>query len=55
MADRVWVSRFERLMLILAYVLTFIIIAIAAVVGKGTTLFMISQVRIQTVAIIFGY
>ncbi len=44
-AAMVWVKRFEKLMLILAYVLTFIIIGTAAVIGKGTTFFMIAQVR----------
>lgn len=40
----VWVKRFEKLMLLLAYALTFLIIFTAAVVGKGVTFFMISQV-----------
>jgi len=43
----VWVRRFEKLMLILAYVLTFLIIGTAVVVGKGTTFFMVSQVRMR--------
>ena len=44
MAAQVWARRFEKLMLILAYILTFCIIFAAAVVGKGVTFFMIAQV-----------
>lgn len=44
-AAMVWVARFEKLMLIMAYVLTFLIIFTAAVVGKGTTFWMIAQVK----------
>jgi hypothetical protein len=44
-AALVWVKRFERFMLITAYILTFIIIGTAVVVGKGTTFFMVAQVR----------
>jgi hypothetical protein len=45
MADRVWIARAEQLILILALVLTNIIVLAAVVVGKSTTMFMISQER----------
>ena len=45
MADRVWIGRGEQLMLFLAYVLTFLVVLVAVIVGKSTTMFMISQVR----------
>ncbi len=45
-AAMVWVRRFEKLMLITAYVLTFLIIFGAVTVGKGVTFFMISQVDV---------
>ena len=44
MADRVWIARAEQLMLFLAYVLTFLVMLVAVIVGKSTTMFMISQV-----------
>ena len=44
MADRVWIGRAEQLMLFLAYVLTFLVVLVAVIVGKTTTMFMISQV-----------
>ena len=44
MADRVWIARGEQLMLFLAYVLTFLVMIVAVIVGKSTTMFMISQV-----------
>ena len=37
MAAMVWVRRFEKVMLILAYVLTFLFIFVASIVGKGIT------------------
>ena len=40
----VWVKRFEVVMLIVAYVFTFFIVLTSAIVSKGTTLFIISQV-----------
>ena len=45
MASRVWLGRAEQLMLFLAYVLTFLVVLVAVIVGKSTTMFMISQVR----------
>ena len=45
MASRVWLGRAEQLMLFLAYVLTFLVVLVAVIVGKSTTIFMISQVR----------
>ena len=47
MADRVWIGRGEQLMLFLAYVLTFLVVLVAVIVGKSTTMFMISQVRTE--------
>jgi hypothetical protein len=51
------VKRFEKLMLLIAYVLTFLIVLACAVVSKGVTLFMFSQVSIfinaAAVAIVF--
>ena len=44
MADRVWIARGEQLMLFLAYSLTFLVVLVAVIVGKSTTMFMISQV-----------
>lgn len=44
MADRVWIARGEQLMLFLAYALTFLVVLVAVIVGKSTTMFMISQV-----------
>ena len=43
-AALVWVKRFEKMMLLIAYVLTFIIVFTAAVVSKGPTFFVIAQV-----------
>ena len=43
-AAMVWVKRFEKMMLVIAYILTFLIIFTAAVVSKGVTFFMIAQV-----------
>ncbi|TRY79649.1 hypothetical protein TCAL_06588 [Tigriopus californicus] len=43
-AAMVWVRRFEKLMLIIAYILTFAIVITGVVVGKGVTMFMIAQV-----------
>ena len=45
MASRVWLGRAEQLMLFLAYVLTFLVVLVAVIVGKSTTMFMISQAR----------
>ena len=50
MAAMVWVKRFEKMMLIMAYIFTFIIVFTAGIVGKGTTFFMIAQVQLLTVA-----
>ena len=44
MASRVWLGRAEQMMLFLAYVLTFLVVLVAVIVGKSTTMFMISQV-----------
>lgn len=46
-AAMVWVKRFEKLMLFLAYILTFLIVLFAAVASKGVTLFMFSQVIVS--------
>ena len=43
-AAMVWVKRFEKLMLLLAYVFTCLIVLVAGVTSKGVTLFMFSQV-----------
>ena len=43
-AAKTWVKRFEKLMLLLAYVFTFILVLVCAVASKGVTLFVISQV-----------
>ena len=43
-AAMVWVKRFELVMLVIAYILTFLIVLVSSVVSKGTTLFIISQV-----------
>ena len=43
-AAMVWVKRFEIVMLIIAYIFTFLIVLVSSVVSKGTTLFIISQV-----------
>ena len=40
----VWVKRFEVFMLIMAYGFTFLIVLTSAIVSKGTTLFIMSQV-----------
>ncbi len=47
-AAKTWVKRFEKLMLILAYILTFAIVLVCAVASKGVTLFIISQAREKT-------
>ncbi len=43
-AAMVWVKRFEKIMLVLAYILTCFFVLAAAVASKGITLFVISQV-----------
>ena len=43
-AAMVWVQRFEVVMLVTAYILTFFIVLVSSVISKGTTLFIISQV-----------
>ena len=43
-AAMVWVKRFEKVMLFLAYILTFLLVLISAVVSKGITLFVMSQI-----------
>eukprot|EP00095_Tigriopus_kingsejongensis_P009688 maker-scaffold84_size396325-snap-gene-2.41 protein:Tk09688 transcript:maker-scaffold84_size396325-snap-gene-2.41-mRNA-1 annotation:"hypothetical protein DAPPUDRAFT_318323" len=43
-AAMVWVRRFEKLMLLIAFLVTFAIIITGTVVGKGVTMFMIAQV-----------
>ena len=43
-AAMVWVQRFEVVMLVVAYILTFLIVLVSSVISKGTTLFIISQV-----------
>ena len=48
----VWTHRFEKLMLIMAYVLTFIIVLGGALINKGLSLFMIAQVRMIFLSII---
>ena len=43
-AAMVWVQRFEVVMLVVAYIVTFLIVLVSSVISKGTTLFIISQV-----------
>ena len=45
-AAMVWVKRFEVLMLLLAYILTFAIVLIFSVISKGTSLFLMTQVGV---------
>lgn len=46
-AAMVWVKRFEVFMLSMAYGLTFLIVLSSAVVSKGVTLFIMSQVSVK--------
>ena len=41
----VWTHRFEKLMLMLAYILTFLIVLCGGLASKGLALFMIAQVE----------
>ena len=44
-AAMVWTRRFEKLMLILAYLLAFVVVLGGALINKGLSLFMIAQVK----------
>ena len=44
-AAMVWTHRFEKLMLILAYLLAFVVVLGGALINKGLSLFMIAQVK----------